>query len=387
MIPETIFWLSVAAIFHSYLFFPWLVNILSKGKKENQLIYQAEDDLPFVSILLSVHNEDEVIINKIRSIYNTQYPLNKFELLIGSDASTDSTNLICRTYSENYESMSFFPFKLRQGKPAIMNNLVNRARGNILILTDARVFFETKTIYDLIRHFRNPEIDIVGGNIISGKVSPKGISMQEKAFMSREIRLKYLEGLIWGKTMGVYGGAYAIRKEAFTKVPRNFFVDDFFITMQVLRKKRKAILDINAITREDVPDELGVEFKRKIRISAGNFQNLKVFISCLFPPWSALAFVFFSHKVLRWTGPFFLVMILITSIYLAFSSGFFRYLLYIQTFLLILPLIDLILRKINFHIIILRFVTHFYFMNLAFMLGFFKSIFGKKTGIWQPTRR
>ena len=387
MIPEILFFLSLAAIVHSYLFFPWLVNLLSKGKKANQVMYKPEDDLPFVSILVSVHNEDEVIITKIRSIYNTLYPLNKFELLIGSDASTDSTNLICKIYSENYDSLNFFPFKVRQGKPAIINNLVDRARGNILILTDARVFFERETMYELVRHFRNPEIDIVGGNIINEKVSPKGISMQEKAFMSREIRLKYLEGLIWGKTMGVYGGVYAIRKEAFTKVPGNFTVDDFFITMQVLLKKRKVILDIDAITLEDVPDDLGVEFKRKIRISAGNFQNLRVFISCLFPPWSALSFVFFSHKVLRWFGPFFLVMILATNIYLAFSSGFFMYLLYIQTFLLILPIIDLILRKINLHIIILRFVTHFYFMNLALMLGFFRSIFGKKTSIWQPTRR
>jgi len=239
----------------------------------------------------------------------------------------------------------------------------------------------------LIKHFRNPGIDIVGGNIINEKVSLQGISIQEKAYMSREIQLKYKEGLIWGKAMGVYGGVYAIRKEAFTKVPANFAVDDFYITMNVLRKKRKAILNLNAITREDVPDDLNVEFIRKTRISSGNLQNLGAFISCLFPPWSALAFVFFSHKVLRWIGPFFLVLIYAMNVYLAFFSGFFRYLLYIQTLIIILPLIDLFLRKINYHVIFLRFVTHFYIMNFALMLGFFKNIFGKETNIWQPTRR
>jgi glycosyltransferase involved in cell wall biosynthesis len=151
MIPEILFWLSVAAIFHSYLFFPWLVNFLSKGKKENPVIYKPEDDLPFVSILVSAHNEDEVIINKIRSIYHTLYPFDKFELLIGSDASTDGTNLICKTYSENYESLYFFLFKVRQGKPAIINNLVEHAKGDILILTDANVFFEIDTIFELIK--------------------------------------------------------------------------------------------------------------------------------------------------------------------------------------------------------------------------------------------
>ncbi len=302
-------------------------------------------------------------------------------------ASTDGTNLICKIYSENYESLHFFPFKKRQGKPAIINSLVEYAKGDLLILTDAKVFFDNRTIFQLIKHFRNPEIDIVGGNIINDKVSLKGISLQEKAFMSREIRLKHLEGLIWGQTMGIYGAIYAIRRNAFIKVPGNYLVDDFYITMNVLRKQGKVIMELNAITREDVPDDLEVEFRRKTRIASGNFQNLKAFFPCLFPPWTSLSFVFFSHKVIRWTGPLFLIIIFITNLYLASDSNLFRYILYFQIFLLILPFIDLFLRKINFHIIILRFVTHFYVMNIALVLGFLRSIFGKKTNIWQPTKR
>jgi cellulose synthase/poly-beta-1,6-N-acetylglucosamine synthase-like glycosyltransferase len=387
MIIEIAFWLSVLAILHTYLLYPWVLKILSGNKKENSIIYKPGDELPFVSIIMSVHNEEMVISEKIRSIYYTLYPLNKFEVLVGSDNSTDGTNLICKVYSENYEHFRFYPFTRRQGKPSVVNQLVDEARGDILILTDAKVFFEIKTISELVKHFQNNDIDIVGGNILNEKTNPVGISIQEKAFMNREIRMKYREGLIWGKTMGIYGAIYAIRKTAITKVPPDYSVDDFFITMNVLRNKGKVILNLSATSIEDVPDELSTEFKRKVRISAGNFQNLGHFFTCLWPPFSALSFVFGSHKVLRWLGPFFLIIIFTLNFFLALSSEFYFFLFLFQIILSILPFIDYILRKINIHIIILRFVTHFYAMNFALLIGFFKNITGMKTNIWQPTRR
>ncbi len=387
MIFEIVFWLSVALIFHSYLLYPWVLKILSRNKKENSVCYEAGDDLPFVSIIMSVHNEEMVITEKIRSIYYTLYPLSKFEVLVGSDNSSDGTNLICKVYSENYEHFRFFPFKERQGKPTVVNRLVSEARGDILILTDAKVFFEINTIHELVKHFKNPDIDIVGGNILNEKTTPAGISIQEKAFMNREIRMKYMEGLIWGNTMGIYGAIYAIRSKAYMRVPVDFSVDDFFITMNVLKSKRKAILNLSAIAMENVPDELSAEFRRKVRISAGNFQNLIHFCSCLWPPYSALAFVFASHKVIRWIGPFLLILAFTMNMVLAFQSDFYIILLAIQIILSAIPIFDLILRKFNVHIIILRFVTHFFAMNLALLVGFFKNAFGIKTNIWQPTRR
>ena len=387
MITEIIFWLSVIAIFHTYILFPLLLNVLAKGKKENTDIFHPGDELPFVSIILAVYNEEKVIDQKFKSIYNTIYPLSRFEVLVGSDASTDKTNQICKIYSDNYNSLQFYPFPERKGKADINNRLVERAKGEILIMTDAQAFFETNTIYELVKHFQNTTIDIVGGNIINEKLNIKGISLQEKAFMSREIKMKYMEGLIWGKTMGIYGAIYAIRKKAFISVPEYFTVDDFYITMRVLQKKRKVILNLKAIVKEDVPNDILTEFRRKVRISSGNFQNLITFMNCLVPPWSSLAFIYISHKVLRWLGPFFLILVYTTSIVLSNSSVFFMYLLIIQTILLILPILDLILRKVNFHSIFLRFITHFYAMNVALIIGFIKSILGKKTNIWQPTRR
>jgi len=196
-----------------------------------------------------------------------------------------------------------------------------------------------------------------------------------------------MEGIIWGMSMGIYGAIYAIRKSAMAMVPSGFSVDDFFITMNVLKKKRKVILNLSAVSIENVPDDINTEFRRKVRISSGNFQNLSHFISCLWPPYSPLSFVFISHKVIRWIGPFLLILLFVLNAVLALTSEFYFILFLFQVFVGILPLFDFILRKINQHIIILRFATHFYAMNFALLVGFFKFITGTKTNIWQPTRR
>ena len=88
MILQILFWTSVFLIFHSYMLYPLILKFLSRNKKPNSEVYTPEDDLPMVSVIMSVHNEEMVIVEKIRSIYYTLYPQNKFEVLVGSDNST-----------------------------------------------------------------------------------------------------------------------------------------------------------------------------------------------------------------------------------------------------------------------------------------------------------
>ncbi|MCK5337407.1 MAG: hypothetical protein KAJ50_01300, partial [Bacteroidales bacterium] len=63
------FWLSVYLILHSYLFYPLILEVLSANKKDNKLKYGREDELPFVSVIISAFNEEEVIAEKIESIF------------------------------------------------------------------------------------------------------------------------------------------------------------------------------------------------------------------------------------------------------------------------------------------------------------------------------
>jgi cellulose synthase/poly-beta-1,6-N-acetylglucosamine synthase-like glycosyltransferase len=382
-----LFWISVFLILQSYIIYPLLLQLLSLNKKDNEIFFSRDEQLPFVSVILSVYNEENIIIEKLRSIFNTDYPEDRFELLAGSDGSTDKTNSILKLYSAEYSSLRFFPFDERKGKGQVINRLRREAKGEILLFTDAQVMFTPALIFCLTRHFKNKSIGLVGANIVNKKIDSSGISRQEWSFMSREIRLKHMEGKVWGTMNGAYGACYAMRNELFTPVPEGYSVDDFFITMKVLEKKYKCILDLEAVGYENVPNRIREEFRRRIRISAGNFKNLVYFYKLLWPPFTGLSFSFLSHKVLRWICPFLLILVIIANIFLYNVHPFYKVTLYTQAILMVIPFIDHLLRKIGLHIVILRFITHFYTMNLALLTGFLKFIKGSETEIWQPTQR
>jgi len=129
MIWEIIFWVSVLAILQSYVFYPLIIGTLSKFSKDNEQVFENHENLPFVSIIMAVYNEEKVINEKLRSIFNTHYPDEKIELVVGSDGSTDRTNEILHINANDSESLRFFTFKERRGKPAVINQLREEAMG------------------------------------------------------------------------------------------------------------------------------------------------------------------------------------------------------------------------------------------------------------------
>jgi len=381
------FWLSAGIIFYSYVVFPLILSLLSKNKTLTSKKYSKSDDLPFVSILISAFNEEDVIENKIHSIFKTSYPLHKIEVLVGSDASTDNTDAIIRKLLKQYTRLRFFSFKTRRGKGNVINDLFERSNGEILLLTDANVILEKNTIFELVKYFKDETIGLTDTRMINTNLKKSGISYQERAYITREVYIKHNESILWGTMMGPFGGCFAIRKELYSRVPPNFLVDDFYINMKILEKGYKCINNLNAKVYENIPSKLGDEFRRKIRIATGNFQNLRAFYKLLSHSKKGLAFCFISHKILRWLGPFFIILAFISNFILALYNDLYFYLFILHCILLILPIVDYFLRKLNFNINILRFITHFYSMNIALLTGFFKSFKSIKTNVWKPTKR
>ncbi|MBB4602164.1 cellulose synthase/poly-beta-1,6-N-acetylglucosamine synthase-like glycosyltransferase [Hymenobacter luteus] len=385
-----VLWGSLLLIAHTYVLFPLLLARLARGRKQNQQVYgPADPELPPVDILLAVYNEEQVIEEKIRSTFATSYPLDKLTFYIGSDNSQDQTNALITRLSAAYPQLRFRPFHQRTGKPGVMEALSAEATAPVLVLTDANVFFTPDTLYHLVKHFRNPHVGQVGGNILNPDSRHAGISGQEKAYLERENLLKYQEGVVWGAMIGAFGGCFAVRRECYQPAPSSFIVDDFFISMAVLQEGYQAINELEAICHEDVSDKLPEEFRRKARISTGNFQNLVAFRRLLWPPWRGVSFAYWSHKVLRWLTPLLLVLMLLSNLVLVLRGAgwFYQLMLAGQVAAPAVLLLDSALHRLNVHFRLLRFITHFYSMNMALLVGLWRFLKGVKTTVWEPTQR
>lgn len=391
-----IFWISIIALLHTYIFYPLLLKYLAKGRSVHHTFYTQKKELPIVSIIMSLYNEEAVIQEKLDSLLAIDYPAEKLFIYIGSDCSADATNAMVEAVSKRQTNFYFFPFSERRGKPSVINDLSAAAfrrnpvsADHIFLITDANVILTPKTVGQLVRHFKNEKIAIVDANMVNTGLKEQGISKSEKQYISNEVFLKYREGLLWGKMMGPFGGCYTIRSTYFSTVPSHFLVDDFYITMRAFEKGGHAINDLEAKVYEAASHDMDVEFRRKARIAAGSYQNLFTFPHLWLPKWKALNFAFFSHKVLRWWGPFFMLFILISSIVLAYQGqAFFQLALLGQVVLyLVIPFLDKLLRSFGYHQFLLRSLTYFVTMNIALFKGFFKFLNGIEAGVWERTKR
>ena len=175
--------------------------------------------------------------------------------------------------AERYPQITLIEFGGRTGKAQIINKLAEMCDSPVFIMTDANVFFHHNTFSHLCKHFTDPRVQLVAGNIIKQSPSNKGIAEQELAYINLENKIKMGESYRYDSIIGAEGGCYAIRKTNYAPVPVGYFMDDFYITMNVIENGGQAVFESEATCSEDVSTQSSEEYKRKIRISIGNFQN------------------------------------------------------------------------------------------------------------------
>ena len=381
---------------HTYVLYPLLLKILAKGKVLPTHAFYEKQDAPQVIVLMAAYNEAAVIAQKLESLQALDYPSDKIKILIGSDNSTDGTNQIIQKFASTDPRIQLHAFTERNGKPRIINRLVSVVQKKqkltadlVFLMTDASVMLFPDTLRNLVRHLKDPKIALVDTHFQSEPAGDAGIAISEGQYVSGEVMLKHRESLLWQRMIGPFGGCYLLRSNFYAPVPPKFLVDDFYIAMKVFERGGGAINDLEARCYETSSDEISEEYRRKARIGAGNFQNLQTFKHLLWSGDLPLAFAFTSHKILRWKGPFFIIFAFFSSAILAMSGNlFYLGLLLVQIVVwIILPLLDLILWKLNIHLKPLRNLRYFVFMNVALLNGFFKYLNGIKTNVWQPTKR
>ena len=367
-------------LIHSYIIFPlWMIYF-------QQPVAYPKHTTPAlkVTVIIAAHNEAAVIGDKLETVMATTYPLNHLTVMVGSDASTDDTDAILQRYARQYPQIIYHRFEKRTGKPQILNWLANKADGDILVLTDADALFYPETLPNLLCPFHDPDVGGVQANLLTKTKANEQVAYQEVNYNQREVKIKGGEGAK-GAVIGADGTCYAIRRSLFKPVPAGFYVDDFFIFMSILQQGYQTGFASDAYCVMQVSGDSGIQFRRKVRISKGNFQNLGYFGMLANPLRSFAGYAFFSHKIIRWIGPFLMVLILGANCMLLAYHDFFKVILAMQLVFYGLGFIDLLLRKLNWYVTPLRYVSHFLLMNVALLIGFFQYLLIPGDGTWEST--
>ena len=261
-----VFWVAVGCVLHTYVIYPLLLVALDAiaqargawgylGGNERRRP-PAQIGLPSVSVLIAAFNEQDCIARRVENLLAQDYPPDKLEILIGSDASTDETDAIVQRYGARGVKLSRAE---RCGKAGVLSRLVALAKGDVLVMTDANTEFERDAIRHLVQPLRDDEVGLVCGRLRLH--SPAGAPVTEGAYWKLESLLKLYESRR-GCVMGANGGIYAVRKDLFPPLPAGTVVDDFVAALRVLAAGSKVAYEPEAVAHEETaPDHVGEDRK------------------------------------------------------------------------------------------------------------------------------
>jgi cellulose synthase/poly-beta-1,6-N-acetylglucosamine synthase-like glycosyltransferase len=380
---QIVFWSSLALVVYAYAAYPVVIWLCSRcfARRASPLV-EDEKELPFVSLLIAAYNEEAEIEKRIQTALMTDYPTDRFEIVIASDGSSDTTPQIVRRFAAH--RVRLLDYRQRRGKASVLNAAFPEVKGEIVLLSDANTMTDPQALRKIIRWFRDPQVGVVCGRLIL--TDPATGRNADSLYWKYETFLKKCEGRL-GALLGANGGIYAIRRGLFAPIPSETIVDDFVIPLQArLRTGCQLIYEPEAIAYEETPANIGSEFHRRSRIGAGGFQSIVMLRGLLHPGQGWTAFSFLSHKVLRWLCPFFLLAMLASHFCLLgdpwFCLALWPHLGFygLSVGIGYLPVRSRLLKP-------LRLTTMFTSMNAALLVGFWRWLWGTQKGAWRRTAR
>ncbi len=382
MIFEILFWLSFALVLYIYVGYYALIWIISRFYPEQ--LYGEVTDYPPVSVIFSAYNEEKVLKERIKNCLALDYPEDKLEILIGSDGSTDKTNSILESIHDS--RVTIFLFQERHGKNWVLNQLVEKSTGEILVFTDSDVLFDADVVRELIVPFQDKKVGVVGGKVVFVVNDKNDITVPEQKYFSFEAKLRELESRI-RTTFSLSGAVLAVKRSLYRNLPETaIFSDDSFTLLSAVKNGYNGIFWTRAQVFAPIQDDIFAEMKRRIRISAGNLNDIIHFTSLLHPRKGYIALGIWSHKVLRWLSPIFIIIF--------FVSGLFTQEIYVNSFLystsiivLMLSFLGVLLTILKIRIKFLTYCAYFLVMNIGLLIGFFKFIFRLQKPYWNPVNR
>ena len=376
---SAIFWAASALLIYELIVYPVLMRIISSSS--TPAVHPEPEDLPAVSLIIPAHNEQLCIQAKLENALALDYPRDKLEIVVASDGSSDRTVELARKYEG--ETVRVLDLQPNRGKAAALNAAVAESRGEVLCLCDANVMFRSDSLRRMVVRLADDTVGAVSGDVRLAS-NESDFEIGEAIYYRVERPVQLGESRI-GSMMGADGGMYLIRRELFQPLPTDTILDDFVTSMRVIQQRRRIVYEPAAIAVENGTPSWRQEFRRRVRVMVGAVQSLKR------REWPPVArpvemWQYASHKLLRWFGPVWLMLLLLSSILLWGEGWIFRVALLAQlaTYGLAAGATwSATLRRTR-----LGGISFYFAMShVAMAAGLAKGLFARPTGVWERTER
>ncbi len=310
MIVPGLFWISASAVVYAYIGYPLVLKMIS------YFVSNPVNKKPFtppVTLIISVFNEEKVIAGKIENSLALDYPKDRLEIMVVSDASSDTTDEIVNGYA-NY-GIKLLRIEGRVGKTSCLNRAVSEAVGDIILFSDANSAYHNSSIREIAANFYDNQVGCVTGH--TRYIAKKGNTVVESVGLYSHIEkiTKVLESRI-GSCVGADGAIFSIRKDLYRTL-RATDINDFVIPLQIVAQGYRTVFEKNAYCNEETAYDSKGEFERQVRITNRTLRALfsKNGLLNSFRH-KFFSFMLISHKLVKLLVPLFLTTLLLSNLIL-----------------------------------------------------------------------
>ncbi len=317
---KLIFFVNFFLIFWAMIGYSFSLKIIRNFFKSRKL-EKNYDHQPTVTVMVVAHNEEKVILEKLKNIICLNYPKDKIKYLIASDNSTDKTNEIVRDFIEKNKefNIKLYEVKQRKGKTNAQNEAQKLVDTEFLVMTDANSMMDKNSVLELMSAFTDENIAYVTGKLVYINDKDSSVSKSESIYWDKDLSIREIESEIQTITAG-NGAIYACRNKEYFEFNPIQCHDSAMPIFYALKGKR-AVANHDAIAYEKAGEVIEDEFNRKVRMSrillkhiVPDFRILNIF------KYKWFSYFYFGHRTCRyllWISHF---ILLLTSAILSFHS-------------------------------------------------------------------
>lgn len=369
---------------YTYFGYPWLLRVAGARRRRAPL---AEDtiDWPTVSISIPAYNEESQIEELIKSLLALDYPKDRLQILITSDASSDRTDEIVHSYLA--QGVQLLRMAERGGKNRAENAAAEHLTGEIVVNTDASIRIRPDALKPLVAVFADPEIGCASGRDVSIGADEHAANAGEAGYVGYEMAVRDLETRVSG-IVGASGCFYAIRSHLHRLPLPESLSRDFAAALHTREHGYRPVSVSDAVCYVPRTTSLRKEYRRKVRTITRGMQTLWYKRALLNPfRYGLFSWMLFSHKVCRWMLPWAIAGSGLALLLLAATNVVAR--LIVVVGLVVVGLAWIGWRRADQDEVPRVFSVPAYLVvgNLAAMHAFVRAVSGARDALWEPTRR
>lgn len=380
-VSEAVLILSGLMIFHTWIGYPLTLLVMRQYVSGKIGSDSLESKLLPVSVIIPIYNASEYIVEKLRNTLALDYPPELTEIIVVSDGSSNDS--VEKAKSVPAKNVVVLEIKPNQGKSAAQNFAVKSASNEIIVFTDVDSILDKFFVRHLMPYFADPNVACVGGNSIL--LGQDGAFSQTQGFYWKLERfLRNAESGL-GMLHSLPGWAFAIRRSDFVELDKDTG-DDLILGLEMALKRRHSMIALDAAVYDKMPSNIKGEVKARQRITLRSITGLMRRKTLLNPfLYPRMAFAIWSHKVLRWLTPVFLITFLLSNIWLVIAEyrPIYGFLLMCQLAVYMFGLAGAVGTKLGVKVPLAGFIYSFLVGNFGLLMGLLKYVKGDKISAYK----